>query len=115
MIVATPEYNGSMSGVLKNAVDWLSRLRPMPLAGKPMLLMSTAPGAYGGVRGLWHTRVPFEALGVHTFPNMLTVPNSAAAFDADGTLQGSRGEALRTLVERFLDHAALIGMGRYQK
>lgn len=51
LIVATPEYNGGISSALKNAIDWLSRMKPMPLAGKHLLLLSTAPGAWGAIRG----------------------------------------------------------------
>ncbi len=52
LIVATPEYPGGISSALKNAIDWLSRMKPMPLAGKHLLLLSAAPGAWGGIRGV---------------------------------------------------------------
>lgn len=50
LILVTPEYNWSIPGALKNALDWLSRLRPMPLAGKPVLIVSNSPGLLGGAR-----------------------------------------------------------------
>jgi chromate reductase len=106
LIVATPEYNGGISSVLKTAVDWLSRLKPMPLAGKHLLLLSASPGAWGGVRGLWHSRVPFEALGVHVFPGMMSLPGAGSAFDAAGRLSDDRGKQLQTLLSAFAGHAS---------
>lgn len=104
LIIATPEYNGGISGVLKNAVDWISRLKPMPLAGKHLLLLSASPGGWGGIRGLWHSRVPFEALGVHVFPQMMSVGAAAAAFDKTERLQGERLEQLENLLAGFTAH-----------
>lgn len=51
LVIASPEYNASISSPLKNAVDWVSRLRPIPLDKKPVLLMGTSPGAFGSIRG----------------------------------------------------------------
>jgi chromate reductase len=83
-VIASPEFNGGISAILKNSIDWLSLLRPVPLRGKPLLLMSTSPGHFGGLRGLWHTRVPFDALGAHVFPDMLALPNAHQAFNDQG-------------------------------
>jgi NAD(P)H-dependent FMN reductase len=105
LIVATPEYNGGISGVLKNTIDWLSRVKPMPLMEKHLLLLSAAPGGWGGVRGLWHSRVPFEALGVHVFPEMMSLPNAGSAFDDAGHLRGDRAQQLHNLVAVFAGHA----------
>jgi chromate reductase, NAD(P)H dehydrogenase (quinone) len=56
LIIVTPEYNYSVPGVLKNALDWLSRLSPQPLAGKPVALQSASPGMFGGARAQYHLR-----------------------------------------------------------
>lgn len=56
LVFVTPEYNYSVPGVLKNAIDWLSRLKNKPLAGKPVALMSTSPGILGGARAQYHLR-----------------------------------------------------------
>ncbi len=87
LVISTPEYNGSIPGVLKNVIDWLSRLNPMPLADKSLLLLGASPGALGAVRGLWHTRVPFEAVGVHVYPTMVGLPKAGDAFDDAGALK----------------------------
>jgi len=105
LVIATPEYNGGISGVLKNSIDWLSRLKPMPLRDKHLLLLSASPGPWGGVRGLWHSRVPFEALGVHVFPQMTSVPMAHTAFDAHERLTGDRAAQLETLLRAFVPHA----------
>ena len=62
VIVVTPEYNYSMPGVLKNAIDWLSRLPQQPFAGKPTLIQSASPSALGGARAQYHLRQSFVFL-----------------------------------------------------
>jgi len=85
LLLASPEYNMSVPGVVKNAIDWLSRMKPMPLRGKRALLLSASPSLVGGNRGLWALRVPLEVLGVHVFPEMYSL---AAAHEklADGAV-----------------------------
>lgn len=87
LLVATPEYNYSMSGVFKNAIDWVSRARPMPWRGKSIYLMSASPSAMGGIRGLWQTRVPLEGCGALVFPDMFALPHADKAFDENGNLK----------------------------
>jgi chromate reductase len=86
LIIATPEYNGSIPGVLKNCIDWLSRVDPVTIKGKQLLLLAASPSFLGGVRGLWHTRIPFEILGVHVYPTMFMVPKADVAFDVNNQL-----------------------------
>jgi len=104
LIVASPEYNGSIASPLKNAIDWLSRIKPVSLTDKPLLLLSASPGALGGVRGLWHTRVPFEALGVHVFPGMMGLPGADKLFDEKSELQEDKRDQLQKLLAQFLAH-----------
>jgi chromate reductase len=106
LVISTPEYNGSIPGILKNTIDWLSRLKPVSLTGKPILLLAASPGALGGVRSLWHTRQPFEVLGAHVFPEMMGLPLAHAAFDEKGGLKDAKVvERLSGLLDRFLAHA----------
>ena len=71
ILLATPEYNYSIPGTLKNLIDWESRVRPhQHLKGKTALLMSTSSGVVGGIRGLWQTRIPLEGCGVFVYPEM---------------------------------------------
>ena len=82
-VIASPEYNASMPGVLKNAIDWVSRFRPQPFDGQHGLLMSASPSMAGGNRGLWALRVPLEHLGARIFPDMFSLSMAHKAF-ADG-------------------------------
>ncbi|MEM6730318.1 MAG: NAD(P)H-dependent oxidoreductase [Myxococcota bacterium] len=99
VVIASPEYNYSIPGVLKNAIDWLSRMRPNPFhGGKPVMLMSTSPGSVGGVRGLWQTRIPFEGIGAYVHSDMVYLPHGHQAI-GDGRLndeekQKELGESL---------------------
>ncbi|KXV69620.1 hypothetical protein AD951_05750 [Acetobacter malorum] len=56
LIIVTPEYNYSVPGGLKNALDWLSRVTPQPLAGKPVAVQTVSPGGIGGARAQYHLR-----------------------------------------------------------
>ena len=78
-IVASPEYNGSMPGLLKNLIDWTSRFRPQPFDGKQGLLMSASPSMNGGNRGLWALRMPLEHLGARVYPDMFSLAQAHKA------------------------------------
>lgn len=105
LIIASPEYNGGISSVLKTVVDWLSRVKTKPLTGKFLLLLSASPSGSGGVLGLAHTRVPFDALGVHVFPKMVAIPRSQTAFDAQGRLTDEKAaQKLREALDAFVLH-----------
>ncbi len=82
-IIASPEYNGSMPGQLKNLIDWASRFRPQPFDGRHALLLSASPSMGGGNRGLWALRVPLEHLGAPVFPDMFSLPVAHKAFAGD--------------------------------
>ena len=86
-ILASPEYNASMSGVMKNLIDWTSRIRPQPFNGKQGLLMSASPSMAGGNRGLWSLRIPLEHLGARVYPDMFSLAQSHQAFAEDGQLK----------------------------
>ena len=73
LLIASPEYNYSLPGTLKNAIDWLSRMRPVPLRGKSALLLATSNGPVGGIRGLWQLGIPLEGLGVFVHPAMFSL------------------------------------------
>lgn len=73
MILATPEYNWSIPGGLKNIIDWLSVDPRAPLNGKTALLMSATPSMRGGFSGLQHLRIPLETLGCFVYPQMIGI------------------------------------------
>jgi NAD(P)H-dependent FMN reductase len=82
-MIASPEYNASMPGVLKNLIDWVSRLRPQPFNGRQGYLMSASPSMIGGNRGLWSLRIPLEHLGARVYPDMFSLAQAHEAFGAD--------------------------------
>lgn len=65
VIIVTPEYNYSIPGVLKNAIDWVSRLKEQPFAHKPVLLQSASVGVFGGARAQYHLRQVMVFLNAH--------------------------------------------------
>lgn len=105
VVIATPEYNYSIPGVLKNAIDWASRPPPTsPLRGKPMGIVSAATGISGGMRAQYHLR---QILVFTNSPAMLQpeviIPRAQERFDAEGRLTD---DSTRELLARF--GAALV-------
>lgn len=94
-IIASPEYNGSMPGHLKNIIDWVSRYRPQPFNERHALLMSASTSAAGGNRGLWSLRIPLEHLGTRVYPNMFSLATAHQAFTPDNQI------ADKVLTDRF--------------
>lgn len=80
-IISSPEYNGSMPGLLKNLIDWVSRFRPQPFNQRQALLMSASPSMAGGNRGLWSLRIPLEHLGARVYPDMFSLAQAHQAFN----------------------------------
>lgn len=106
LIIASPEYNASVPGVLKNAIDWVSRYRPQPFKDKQTLLVSASPSMVGGNRGLWALRVPLEHLGARVYPDMFSLANAHHAFTEDSALADpALGERLTATINSFLDLA----------
>jgi len=94
-IIASPEYNGSMPGLIKNAIDWVSRFRPQPFNEHHALLMSASPSMGGGNKALWSLRMPLEHLGARVFPDMFSLATAHKAFSTEGKI------ADETLSKRF--------------
>lgn len=86
IMISSPEYNYSLPGTLKNAIDWVSREKPMPLRGKSGLLLAASTSVMGGIRGLWQLRIPLEGLGVMLHPDMFALASAGNAFADDGSL-----------------------------
>ena len=95
-IIAAPEYNSSITAVLKNAIDWASRSETddepalSAYRGKTAALLSASPGALGGMRGLVHLRAILGNIGVIVLPDQVALPKAYEAFDAAGQLREER-------------------------
>jgi chromate reductase, NAD(P)H dehydrogenase (quinone) len=97
IIIASPEYNGSVSAVLKNALDWVSRSEDgspsrSAFKGKKFAIMSTSPGMGGGARGLVHLTDIIEGIGGIVIKKKVVVPDGYKAYDENGSLENSKVE-----------------------
>ena len=82
VLFVTPEYNWSMPGGLKNAIDWLSRMKDQPFKEKPVAIQSCSQGPLGGARMQYHWRMSMTFLGAFIFGTPeIFVGNAAAKFD----------------------------------
>jgi NAD(P)H-dependent FMN reductase len=88
-LIATPEYNGSISAALKNAIDWASRMEEgeTPLQafkGKTVMLMAASPGGLGGIRGLVPVRMLLGNIGMHVHPVQQAIANVGKLLNENG-------------------------------
>ncbi|QGN54825.1 NADPH-dependent FMN reductase [Novosphingobium sp. Gsoil 351] len=107
LLIATPEYNSSIPGVLKNAIDWLSRPNSdiaRVFGGKPVALIGASPGGFGTVLSQAAWLPVLRQLGAAPwFGAPLTVARSGKLFDADGDLtDGETRERLAALLVKFV-------------
>ena len=87
LLIVTPEYNYSIPGVLKNAIDWVSRPPDQPFDGKPIAIMGASPSALGTARAQYQLRQCFIFLNGHVLNRPEVMINMASGkFDAEGKL-----------------------------
>lgn len=118
VLIAAPEYNASITPLLKNTLDWVSRVRPdgeSPLAvykTRVFALASASPGGLGGIRGLMAVRHTLElGLGALVLPDQLAVMRAGDAFGADGHLTDkAQMEQFKGLIQK-LARAAHVMRG----
>ena len=107
LLIATPEYNGSLPPLLKNAIDWVTRVRidgARAFAGKPVGLASSSDGQYAGIRAIGHLRAILSHIGCEVVAAQCSVARAQEAFDEDGNF---RQKHLQAHMERLAK--ALIG------
>lgn len=111
VVISTPEYNKALSGVLKNALDWVSRTRPSPWRDKPVAVMSAAAGRGGGERAQFSLRLCLMPFRAHVLPGPeMLLATSAEQFDADGRLTSAQYTA--TLTELMTELRAAVARPR---
>jgi NAD(P)H-dependent FMN reductase len=98
ILIASPEYNGSIPGPLKNFIDWISRTAPgeeplQCLDGKTISLISASPGGFGGMRALMALRQSLSGLGCLVLPETFSLPRAGDAFGPDGSMKDSKSAA----------------------
>ena len=109
-LISSPEYNSSISGVLKNTIDWASREETddePPLVayrGKTVALVSASPGALGGLRGLVTVRSILGNIGCFVLPEQISIPKAYEAFDEAGALKdAARQKSVTELGRKFVE------------
>ena len=112
LLIATPEYNQSVPGVLKNAIDWLSRPpRPQAFDNKPVAIMGTTPGIGGTRAAQYHLRQSLTGLNALTMAQpMMIVPSAHSAFNDDLELVDTKtSEYLTKFLAAFADWIGRVG------
>lgn len=110
-LISAPENNTSVSALMKNTLDWISRIKDVPVfPGKVAGLLAASPGAFGGVRGLYHLRAILNSLGVEVLAQQVVLPRANAAFDEHGQLiDAHQAEQVARLAQRLVDVATRLG------
>lgn len=115
LLLACPEYNGSITPLLKNAIDWTSRPDGdtpglVGWRGKTATLLSASPGALGGLRGLVHVRAILGGIGVLVLPSQCAIGGAHKVFDDDGRLTDERlAGMLEGAVRQLVDTTSRLG------
>ena len=111
IVIVTPEYNGSIPPLLKNAIDWISVTRGeaskplVPFRGKVCAIGSSSPGMMGGISAIGHLREVLVRLGMLVISEQLAVGGADSAFDDKGRMSNDRtasmlSDACKSLVEK---------------
>ena len=115
ILIATPEYNGSIPPLLKNAIDWISRVRQdngralRPLPGKVVAICSSSEGHFAGIRSAGHLRAVLAHIQMDVIAPQVSVPNAGEAFDANGNFREERQRnGMKRLCEALIERAAML-------
>lgn len=115
LLIASPEYNSSITAALKNAIDWASRAESddepplVAFKGKAAALVAASPGALGGLRGLVTVRSILGNIGLLVLPDQVAIPSAHEAFDEAGKLKDERkAKQVARLSSALVDLAAKL-------
>jgi NAD(P)H-dependent FMN reductase len=104
LLVASPEYNGNVTPLLKNTIDWCTRADANPFAGKVAAVVSASPGPFGGAKSLQQAQQLLFKLGCHVVPGGTTLAQADKAFDAEGRLTDVRSlKSLKALAASLVE------------
>lgn len=116
VFIASPEYNASVAPLLKNALDWMSRIKGGdghglgPFKALAAGLGSASPGKLGGIRGLYHLRAVLMDVGAQVITQQCSIGRAMGAFDDDGELTAeSDRDRLAASCRALMEHATLTG------
>lgn len=114
LLIVSPENNASVSALLKNTLDWISRQDGsesglIPYRGKVAALAGASPGALGGLRGLTHLRAILQTLNVLVLSEQVALGRAHEAFNEDGSLKDAKQQAaLAVLAKKLTDVCARL-------
>lgn len=112
LVIVSPEYNAGIPGHLKNAVDWVSVLKPSPFPGLPVLLCACSTGALGGARALVPWRTTLANTGALVVPEAITVPRADQNLEPEGAPTDPRTrDFVRSALDSFLSVAQRLKAG----
>lgn len=92
LLIASPEYNGFITPLLKNTLDWMTRDEADPFKGKVAAVVSASPGAFGGLRSQLLAQQLLAKLGCHVVPSLCVLPRAHQAFDEEGRLKEAHAQ-----------------------
>jgi chromate reductase len=114
ILIASPEYNSSIPPLLKNTIDWVSRIsrdgeKPLkPYAGKIVALCSSSDGNFAGIRGLYHLRSVLMNVGTQIISEQCSVAHAHEAFAEDGSFHDARTtRGMERVCQSLIDHTRL--------
>ena len=114
VLICTPEYNGSIPPLVKNTIDWVSRVhsdngKPLkPYPGKVAAICSSSDGHFAGIRSANHLRAVLAHIGMEIIAPQVSVPYGAEAFDGDGDFMEDRlRKGMTRLCSTLIEHAKL--------
>lgn len=112
VVLVSPEYNASVPPLVKNTIDWISRIRSdnqgdlSPYRGKVFALASASPGKFGGIRSLYHLRASLTSVGALVLSEQLSVSGAASAFDEmDRLVDETNRKRLELLCDSIIEKA----------
>jgi len=114
LLIVSPENNASVSALLKNVLDWISRQDGsesglVPYQGKVAALAGASPGALGGLRGLTHLRAILQTLNVLVLSEQFALGRAHEAFNEDGSLKDAKQQlALAALTKKLVEVCARL-------
>lgn len=95
LLLASPEYNWSIPGALKNLIDWLSIDPSAPLKGRSALLLCASPSVRGGILGLNQLSLPLAHLGMYVYPHLIAIGEAETAL-GDGHITNAKDQKFLT-------------------
>ena len=115
VLICTPEYNGSIPPLLKNTIDWISRVhkdngRPLqPFSGRTVAICSSSNGHFAGIRSANHLRAVLSHIGMEPISAQVSVPSAGDAFDTAGNFRDERlRKGMVRLCQALVDRATLL-------